>query len=214
MKTTAIILFLLISLIPSVSFADAESIFKDNNKAVVVIVTYGKDGKPLSQGSGFIIGQDGIVVTNYHVISNAINIKVKAGDKVFDVEGLLSIDKENDLVVLKIKGNKLPAVKLGDADKENIGEKVFVISSPEGFEGTISEGILSGIRAITPKQKILQITAPISHGSSGAPVFNVKGEVIGIATLLVENAQNLNFVMSVNLIKDKRDCILAKPTTL
>jgi S1-C subfamily serine protease len=199
-------LIFLIILLPAISFANADKIFKENNKAVVVVVAYNEKGEPISQGSGFIVRADGAIVTNYHIISNAVDIKVKVGDKVLDVEGLIHTDKENDLVILKIKGEKLPIVKIGDIEKANIGEKVYVISSPEGLENTISDGILSGIREIEgTNKKILQITAPVSKGSSGGPVFNKNGEVIGIATFLIEEAQNLNFAMPVNLIKNKID---------
>jgi tetratricopeptide (TPR) repeat protein len=117
---------------------------------------------------------------------------------------LLHIDKENDLVILKAKGKDLPAVKIGDIAKMNIGEKVYVISSPQGLENTISDGILSGIRDIEgTNKKILQITAPVSKGSSGGAVFNKDGEIIGIATFIIEEAQNLNFAMPVNVIKGK-----------
>ncbi len=194
---------ILIIFSPAISLADADRIFKENSKAVVVIVTYDEKGKPIGQGSGFLVRQDGAIVTNYHVISNAKNIKIKASDKILDVEGLLHIDKENDLVILKAKGKNLPTLKIGDIGKMNVGDKVYVISSPQGLENTISDGILSGIREITPQRKILQITSPISKGSSGGPVFNKSGEVIGIATLLIKEAQNLNFAMPVNLVKDK-----------
>ncbi|MEW6674860.1 MAG: serine protease, partial [Nitrospirota bacterium] len=163
------ILTLLIIFLPALSFADADRIFRENSKSVVVIETYDKKGEPISQGSGFIVRQDGAIVTNYHVISNAANIKAKAGDKILEVEGLLHIDKENDIVILKAKGENLHAVKIGDIEKVNVGEKVYVISSPQGLENTISDGILSGIREIKPKRKILQITAPLSAGSSGGP---------------------------------------------
>ena len=83
--------------------AFADKIFKENNKAVVVVITYNAKGEPISQGSGFIIRPDGAVITNYHVISNAVDISVKAGDTVLKVEGLLHVDKENDLVILKAK---------------------------------------------------------------------------------------------------------------
>jgi len=116
---------------------------------------------------------------------------------------VIHTDKENDLVILKVKGEKLPVVKLGDMGKANIGEKVYVISSPEGLENTISDGLLSGIREIDDQRKILQITAPISPGSSGGPVFNKNGEVIGIATMLLKEVQNINFAMPVNFVKDK-----------
>ena len=198
-----IILIFLITLYPALSFADAYKIFKENNRAVVVIVTFDEEGNPLGQGSGFIVRADGAVVTNYHVISNAKVIKIKVGDKILNVEGLIYTDKENDLVILKAKGEKLQTVRLGDIAKANIGEKVYVISSPEGLENTISDGILSGIREITTDKKVLQITAPVSHGSSGGAVFNNNGEVIGIATSIIEAAQNLNFAMPVNLIKNR-----------
>jgi len=198
-----IILVFIILFSPAISFAQADKIFKENSKAVVVVVTYNEKGEAISQGSGFIVSEDGAVVTNYHVISNARDIKVKAGDKILDVEGLILADKENDLVILKIKGEKFPVVKLGDIARINIGEKVYVISSPQGLENTVSDGILSGIREITSDKKILQITAPISSGSSGSPVFNSNGEVIGIATFIIKEAQNLNFAMPVNYIKGK-----------
>ena len=198
-----IIPLILLILLPAVSLADADRIFKENSKAVVVVTAYDEKGNAFSQGSGFIVRRDGAVVTNYHVISKARDIKVKMGDKVFDVEGLIFTDKENDLVVLKVKARDMPVVKLGVIGKANIGEHVYVISSPVGFENTISDGLLSGIRKIDEKREILQITAPISPGSSGGPVFNRNGEVIGVVTMLIKEAQNLNFAMPVELIKDK-----------
>ncbi|MBI4699210.1 MAG: serine protease [Nitrospirae bacterium] len=193
----------LILLLPVIVSADAEKIFMENSEAVVVVITLDANGKPISQGSGFIVRSDGAVVTNYHVVSNAKDIKVKAGKKILDVEGLIHAGKENDLVILKAKGERLPVVRIGDIKNANIGEKVYVISSPEGLENTISDGLLSGIREIDEEKKILQITAPVSPGSSGGPVFNKDGEVIGIATFIIKEAQNLNFAMPVNLIKSK-----------
>jgi len=197
------VLLIMKILLPTVSFANADRIFKDNNKAVVVVIAYDKEGKPISQGSGFIVKENGAIVTNYHVINNATDIKVKAGDNFLEFMGLLHTDKENDVVILKVKGKSLPAVKIGDMTKMSVGDKVYVISSPQGLENTISDGILSGIREITSQRKVLQITAPISKGSSGGPVFNKDGQVIGIATFLIKDAQNLNFAMPVNFIRDK-----------
>jgi S1-C subfamily serine protease len=267
---------------PRTSLADAAKIFKENTEAVVVIIAYDSEGKAITQGSGFAVRQDGAVVTSYHVINKATDLKVKAinNGPPFDehskvlgvqgsglieslkVEGLIYIDKENDIAILKVGFNRfselypsyptllpplggpaplksLPSVKLGDINKVNVGEKIYVIGSPEGFENTISEGILSGLRDFTMREKtllppidfpqimvddssearmskrlrydrkieyrrkILQFTAPISPGSSGGPVFNENGEVIGVVTFLMKEAQNINFAMPVNLIKDE-----------
>jgi tetratricopeptide (TPR) repeat protein len=196
-------LCILVLLFPAICFAQADKIFKENSKAVVVVTTFDENNEPLMRGCGFVVRSDGAVITNYHVISNAKYIKVKVGETVLDVEGLLLADKKNDLAILKANGEKLQTVKIGNSEKATIDEKVYVISSHEGMENTISDGILSGIREILSGKKVLQISAPISPGSSGSPVFNKDGEVIGVATFLLEEAQNLNFAMPVNLVKDK-----------
>jgi tetratricopeptide (TPR) repeat protein len=203
---------MLVLLLPAVLLADAEDIFKENSKAVVVIISYDSKGIPIGQGSGFVVREDGAVITNYHVISNAVSIEIIVEDKIFELEGFLSIDKENDIVVLKANAQGLVSVKIGDISKAHIGEKVYVISSPQGLENTISDGILSGGRKSGTERKILQITAPVSEGSSGGPVFNKNGEVIGIATFILKDAQNLNFAMPITLVKDK--ILLTKVTAL
>ena len=198
-----------ISLIPPVCLADAERIlktFKENSKAVVVVFVYNSEGNLISQGSGFIIRPGGPVVTNYHVIiSGAADIKIKAENTFLKVDGPLHKDKGNNIVILKADDNNLPVVEIGDISKVKIGEKVYVISGTQDFENTISEWILSGIRESDPKMKILQI--PISKDSSRGLAFNKNGEVIGMATSPIEEAQNLNFSMPTNLIENK---IIAK----
>jgi tetratricopeptide (TPR) repeat protein len=201
-----IIPLILLILLPAVSLADADRIFKENSKAVVLVIVYDEKGNKIGQGSGFIVRADGAVVTNYHVISKARDIKVKAGEKVFDVEGLIFTDEKNDLVILKAKAKDMPVVKLGVVEKANIGEHVYVISSHGRLENTITDGLLSGIIEMDGKREILQMTVPISPGSSGGPVFNRNGEVIGVASggfLLPGEIRSLSLAMSVKLIKDK-----------
>jgi tetratricopeptide (TPR) repeat protein len=188
---------------PASALAQADKIYAENSKAVVVVVAVNEQAGTISQGSGFVVRQDGAIATSYHVINAASKIHVKAGEHLFVVEGLLYADIENDVAILKIDAQKLPTIRLVELDKFQVGEKVFVISSPSGLENTVSEGILSGVRKVDTARNILQITAAISPGSSGAPVFNAKGEAIGIATFLVAEAQNLNFAMPVSLIRDK-----------
>jgi tetratricopeptide (TPR) repeat protein len=196
-------LLLIAILFPAICFAQADMIFRQNNKAVVVIMTHDGAGTAISQGSGFVVRQDGVIVTNYHVISGAKSIRIKAGTNVYNITGIINLDKENDIAILKANANNLPTVILGDPEKTNIGEKIYVISSPQGLENTISDGILSGKRGAEDDKIILQITAPVSPGSSGGPVFNQNGQVIGVATFLLKDSQNLNFAMPVDGIKDK-----------
>src|SRR4030043_2367878 len=199
---TPILIITIIFFLSSCS-SEANRIYKENRKTVVEIIIYDNKGNPISQGNGFIVRKDGVIVTNYHVITGAKDIKVATSGKVFEVEGLLHIDKENDIAILKAESEELPIVKLGDVDKAVVGENVYVISKPGESEKTLSEGILQDLRKIDPKIKLLQITAPTLPGSSGAPVFNKNGEVIGVATLSSKRIRNLTYAVPINLIKDK-----------
>lgn len=181
---------------------DAQRLFSEYNRSVVIVEMFDHNGERLKQGSGFIVRNDGLVATNHHVIQESRYIRIRRGSAVLEFERVVNMDEEHDLVLLQVKNTDLHAVRLGDLDKSSIGEKVFVISSPRGFENSISDGILSSVRDIMPGIRLLQITAPISPGSSGGPVFNKMGEVIGIATIQWKDAQNLNFAVSVNALRD------------
>lgn len=192
-------------LLPSYCRGDANTIYRNNNKAVVVVASFDDKGKLLGQGSGFVVREDGAVVTNYHVVNMAKSIKVKMGEAIIAVEGLIHADPENDLAILKVEGAGYQKVRIGNARSLKVGEKLYVIGSPQGLENTISEGILSGIREVDAGRRILQMTAPISPGSSGGPVFNDRGEVVGVATFLIAQTQNLNFAMPINLLDGALD---------
>ena len=199
-------LFFLITLLiflPAVSPADANKIIKEIGKAVVVVTAYDERGNAIRHGSGFIVRQNGVVVTNYHVIGMAKEIKVKASNKVLGVEGLIFIDKENDLVILKAKARSMPVVKLGVIGEANIGEEVYIIGRPSGFENIISVGSLSEIREIGENVEILRMTAPASSGMSGSPVINRNGEVVGVVTSGSSALHNFSSAISVKLIKGK-----------
>jgi len=180
--------------------SDADRIFKENSKAVVVVTAYDEKGNAIMRGSGFVVRRDGAVVTNYHVIGMARDIKVTVEDEILDVEGLIFADKKYDLVILKVKAKNLPVVKLGIVEKANIGKRVYVISSPEGLENIISDGLLNGVRKIDGIKEVLQTTALASHGSSGGPVFNRDGEVIGVITFSTISG---SLAVPVQFIKDK-----------
>lgn len=178
-------------------------IAKGANGAILTIVIANND-KPIAQGTGFLVSQDGVIVTNYHVIANGNTAFVKFFDgTALPVDGVLAADKVRDLAIVKIHGKNFPALTLGNSDRVQIGEDVVAIGSPLGLERTVSNGILSGVRKDEEAGgKFLQITAPITHGSSGGPLFNMMGEVVGITTLGFEGAGNLNFAIPINDAKN------------
>ncbi len=165
--------------------------------SVVSIVTYDKDGKKVASGSGFCIATDRII-TNKHVIDGAsrIVVHITNGD-VYRVTKIDSVDKEGDLALLQTEQLASQIKPLTVAKfPPRAGEKVFVVGNPLGLEGSVSDGIVAAFRNIRGIGKLIQITAPISSGSSGSPVINIWGEVIGVATLNLEGGQNLNFAIS------------------
>jgi S1-C subfamily serine protease len=160
---------------------DADAIFKENNQAVVAVIVLDRENTILAHGSGFIVSPNGLVVTSYHVVRNAPYLRILAGEELLPVEGLVYQDKDNDIAVLKVIGLNLQSVKLGSTENLIRGEPVYVMSNPGGDKTIISEGTLSGIEKFGRRKRMLQITASFSQGSSGGPVFNKNGEVIGIA---------------------------------
>lgn len=203
------ILLIALSSILIVYFKDVspEKIFALNKKATVFIVAYDLLGKQYGQGSGFILSEDGVIVTNLHVIKDAASLQIKTyDDRILNPIGVLHIDENNDIALIKIKlkeDAEIFRVKVGDPQKLKVGEKIYAIGNPQGLESTFSEGIVSGIREAKSGAKLIQISAPISPGSSGGAVINRKGQVIGITTFLVEGGQNLNFAFPINVIKNE-----------
>jgi S1-C subfamily serine protease len=154
---------------------DIPAISREANGAVVSIVVSDKNGHPVAQGSGFLISKDGQVVTNYHVIKNGSSAVIKFPDGAFFVvDGVLASDKDRDVAIIKAHGNDFRALTLGDSDRLQVGEEVVAIGSPLSLESTVSNGIVSAIRTVEDEGgKFLQITVPISPGSSGGPLFNL-----------------------------------------
>ncbi|MBN1795801.1 MAG: trypsin-like peptidase domain-containing protein, partial [Sedimentisphaerales bacterium] len=164
---------------------------------IVLIETFDKDNKPIGQGSGFFIDNKGGFITNHHVIEGAYSATVKtSAGKEYPVQGIVAKDIEADIVklVANLPDADITFLKLS-VNMPSEGEDIVVIGNPLGLESTVSTGIVSAVRDIPAFGKILQITAPVSPGSSGSPVMNSKGEVIGIATLIVTEGQNLNFAI-------------------
>src|SRR5208337_1472078 len=182
---------------------DIPAISREANGAIVSIVMSDKDGHPIAQGSGFLISKDGRVVTNYHVIRNGRSALVKLPNgTLFTVDGVLASDKLRDVAVIEAHGNDFRTVTLGDSDRLQVGEEVVAIGNPLSLESTVSNGIVSAIRTVEDEGgKFVQITAPISPGSSGGPLFNMAGQVVGITTSHLVGGQNLNFAIPINDVK-------------
>ncbi|HKG46075.1 MAG TPA: trypsin-like peptidase domain-containing protein [Pyrinomonadaceae bacterium] len=176
------------------------SLVKRVKPAVVAIATYDANGEALMTGSGFFLRQ-GQVVTNLHVIRGAIRAEIKTLDgkgKVFPVNGTLAIDEEGDLALLSVDTPPLDRARSTELARElpDEGESIFVIGNPLKLEGSVSDGIVSAVREVPNSYRIIQITAPISHGNSGSPVFNLRGQVLGVVTVKVTNGQNINLAVA------------------
>ena len=136
-----------------------------------------------SVGSGFVVSSDGLIVTNAHVVAGATRITVKLTDKREFRAKLLGVDRPTDIAVLKIDAHELPTVRLGDSASAYAGEWVVAIGSPFGFGNTVTAGIISARARSLPQRgyvRFIQTDAPVNPGSSGGPLFNLSGKVIGI----------------------------------
>ena len=158
-------------------------------------------------GSGFFIGEDKIV-TNYHVIENIASgtVELISEETVYPIESIFAIDEAHDLAIVKVVGIEAPPLLLGDSDAVQVGQNVYVAGNPWGLEGTFSTGVVSAVRQGNQlvADQVIQITAPISPGSSGGPVLNDQGEVIGVSVGQLSLGQNLNFAVPVNFLKTLR----------
>ena len=194
------LVWLLLALITPIKVVPAQDILPELVRRIkpsaVAIETFDSRGEKLSRGSGFFIENDRIV-TNRHVIEGAHRAEVHSSTGVvFPVKGVLAVDAEGDIALLKIDIPN-PSIRplLLDKTSPQEGESVVVIGNPLGLEGSVTNGIVSAVRDIPTFGRIIQITAAISSGSSGSPVVNMQGQVIGIATLQVTGGQSVNFAI-------------------
>ena len=171
--------------------------------SVLTLYCYDKSGKSIGQGSGFVLRQDGVAVTDWHVAKNAYSIVAADGaGRSYKVSRYLNVDPNSDLVLLQLVNQDgseptLPAIPVADSRKVSPGLKIYTISAPEGFSHTLSDGLLSALRSVEGTQ-LLQITAPVSPGSSGGPVLNAAGEVVGVIEGLIPSGQQLNFAIPID----------------
>ena len=200
---TVLLLFCPLSTVFPQTTLPAEDIAEKALAATVSLEMKDKSGKTLGIGSGFFV-KPNLIATNYHVIEGAARGTAKLVGKytTYNIEGLTATDRDNDLALLKVTAYGIKPLSLGDSDTVRIGETVYVAGNPKGLEGTFSNGIISSRRDKYTKER-LQMTAPISPGSSGGPVLNREGKVIGVsfAQHRALDAENLNFAIPSKYIK-------------
>jgi hypothetical protein len=194
--TAATLAFVILALGSVSAFAqNARRVAQETFPSVVLLLMNDKFGQPVSLGSGFFVASN-IVATNHHVIEGATSgyAKLIGKNDKHKIIGLVAQDSNHDLVLLALSDVSGPALPIGDSSQMAVGDDVYVVGNPRGLEGTFSQGIVSGIRTIETDH-FLQITAPISPGSSGGPVLNSQGKVVGVAVATFKGGQNLNFAI-------------------
>ncbi|HET6364362.1 MAG: trypsin-like peptidase domain-containing protein [Nitrospirota bacterium] len=158
-----------------------------------------------SLGSGFIISTDGYILTNNHVVDMARDIKVALSDgRVMDAK-LVGKSKEIDIALIKVEATGLPSAVLGDSDGLEVGDWVVAIGNPFGLSHTVTAGIVSAkgrVIGVGPYDDLIQTDAAINPGNSGGPLFNTKGEVVGINTVIIAMGQNLGFAVPISMVKE------------
>lgn len=178
-----------------------DKFFQRTAPSVWRVYTYDADGISFAQGSAVVIGKE-TLLTNCHVLAKAKRFVVRQDNTSYDAK-LQHIDVERDMCQITARNLNAPSVPIGDSDKLSVGQRVYTLGTPENWELTLSEGLISALRKDeTTGLKYIQTTAPISHGSSGGGLFDEEGRLVGITTAGDRRGQNLNFAMPINYLQE------------
>jgi len=180
---------------------DFTIIIEDVIEAVVSVLT------DRSQGSGVFIKRDGYIVTNYHVIEDARQVRVLTHDsKIYNAE-VIGISESTDVALLKIDNNKYPFLELADSDEVKVGQKVIAVGNPLGLSFTVTEGIVSATERVGSNglKAYIQTDVPINPGNSGGPLVNIKKEVIGLNNFKIGGFESLGFAIDSNHVQEVID---------
>lgn len=180
---------------------NSEKIYEDSKDAVFYIEVYDAKGEAYASGSGFFIDSDGTAVTNFHVIEGASSAYIQlASGGVYNVAGIYHYSVENDWAVIDVEGSGFSYLDIGKNDTVVTGSQIYALGSPLGLQDTFSEGIISNTKRVIDGTPYIQLTAPISPGSSGGALLNKYGEVVGITSAYIESGQNLNLAVPLSIV--------------
>ena len=180
-----------------------EKLAKLIKPSVVIIDSVSRIDREGGKGTGFVLSPDGIIATNFHVIGEHREFKIRFEDgKSFFPDSILAIDRENDLALIKINAQKLPYLELGDSDEISPGQPIFSIGNPLGFTHSVSRGVIAAIRELEKGdgRPLVQVAIPIEPGSSGSPTLDLNGKVVAI--LAIKSGGAMGFGIPVNKLKD------------
>lgn len=195
-----IILFLLLffPLLVYTQTEEASRILEENKKGVISLNAYGENKEEIARGTGFSIKENMLLVTTYHLISNAHSVQgSNFKRKKIKVEGIIAVDKTLNIAVLKIKG-KAPALFLGNSDELEMGKRIFALGCNESQEITVSEGTILELIEITPHQRLFNPSLSVQENFSGGPVLDTNGQVLGLNAVL---GRGIQFIIPINKIK-------------
>lgn len=183
---------------------DAQQIAKKCSSAVFYIDIYSYNGKLAGTGSGFFISADGLAITNFHVAANSSALVITTSDgTVYTDVTVIDAYKEQDLALLRVKGEAFSYLEIGDSTALQQGQTVYAIGSPRGLDNTMSQGIISNIQRVIGGTEYVQISVPIAPGSSGGALINEYGEVVGVTSAgLMTSTGDLNLAVPIRFAKE------------
>jgi regulator of sirC expression with transglutaminase-like and TPR domain len=187
-----------------------EQVAEAARKSIVVVSFAGRDGKRQGLGTGFVVGADGLIATNLHVLGEARRISVETADgKRYEATSVHASDRSLDLALIRISARDLPVLELGDSDRLKEGQAVVAIGNPHGLKHSVVSGVVSAKREMEGRQMI-QLAIPIEPGNSGGPLLDMEGKVQGILTMKSLLTPNLGFAVPINRLKP----LLKKPNPI
>ncbi len=193
----------------SQSALTAAQIYAKCAPSVFSLTTYDAEGEPLFSGSGVFLRENGEAVTNWHVLEGAASAKATAYDGTeYEVSGVYDYDAENDLARIQVRGSGFTPAAVNASGVLQTGATVYAIGNPRGLDGSLSSGLISSAHRVLNGAEFIQVTVPISNGSSGGALLNDRGELIGVTSASVSDGQNLNLAVPIEKLSalDRTDC--------